>query len=155
MLFPIPQAGLPPAQPTRERLPPGPAPAHPRRPRAHVDPGLARAGLAPRSAASSLEKPDTCGILGTKVGRLSTPQFICLSFTPWPLAPLSPPQPCTVPLCGEKHAPKAQALLVFRTLSQEERLILRCSLETSGVLFLSQRSAIGGENCNSKRSHFS
>ena len=109
----------------------------------------------PRSAASSLEKPDTCGILGTKVGRLSTPQFICLSFTPWPLAPLSPPQPCTVPLCGEKHAPKAQALLVFRTLSQEERLILRCSLETSGVLFLSQRSAIGGENCNSKRSHFS
>ena len=32
---------------------------------------------------------------------------------------------------------------------------LRCSLETSGVLFLSQRSAIGGENCNSKRSHFS
>lgn len=32
---------------------------------------------------------------------------------------------------------------------------LGCSLETSGVLFLSQQSTIGGENCNSKRSHFS
>lgn len=58
-----------------------------------------------------------------KVGCLSTPQSICLSFTPWPLPSISPRQPCTVPLCGEKHAPKAQALLVFGILSQEERLI--------------------------------
>ena len=41
-----PRAGRPAAQPTRERSPPGPAPAHPRRPRAHVDPGLAPAGPA-------------------------------------------------------------------------------------------------------------
>ena len=53
-----PQAGLPPVQPTRDRLPPGPAPAHPRRPRAHVDPGLARAGLA-RPQTARLDSPSS------------------------------------------------------------------------------------------------
>lgn len=51
-----PQAGRPAAQPTRERSPPGPAPAHPRHPRAHVDPGLARAGLA-RPQTARLDSP--------------------------------------------------------------------------------------------------
>lgn len=61
------------------------------------------------------------GILETKVGSFSTNQPSCLTSSPGPLASLSPALH-SIPRHGGKLGPRAGGLLVFRTLSQEERL---------------------------------
>lgn len=105
------------------------------------------------AARKSQTPAEYLGILGMKMGHLSTPQSVCLSFTPWPLTSLSPALH-GAPLCREARS-KGSGPAGVQEAEPGGASDLGCSLETSGVLFLSQRSTIRGENCNSKRSHFS